>query len=120
MVTSLLYQPSALGPGLVVGKPLSSGAVLSMLIPLTVVLALLPAASVAVPVMLWLLPSPRVTGAGQTSTPERVSAQVKVTVTLPLYQPPALAVRFRAALIVGGVLSMLMNATSLALFPALS
>src|SRR5438132_9876769 len=47
-VTSLLFQPLALAAGL--RLPLIAGPVLSMLIPETVALALLPALSVAVPV----------------------------------------------------------------------
>src|SRR5438094_5371662 len=45
------YQPAALGE--VVAAPLIVGAVLSMLIPETVVLALLPALSVAVALDAW-------------------------------------------------------------------
>src|SRR2546425_1800908 len=55
IVTSSLYQPAALAG--VVGAPPSVGFVLSMLKPLTVRLALLPALSVAVPTALWLAPS---------------------------------------------------------------
>jgi hypothetical protein len=47
IVTSPLYQPSAFGAA--VAAPLSVGAVLSMLMPPTLVLALLSALSVAVP-----------------------------------------------------------------------
>src|SRR4051794_9018772 len=56
-VTSVLYQPFSLGR--VAGAALRLGAVLSTLMPLTVVLARLPAASVASPSTLWLPPSPR-------------------------------------------------------------
>ena len=60
-VTSPLYQPSAFGSE--VAAPLSDGAVLSMLMPATVSLPVLPAASVAVPVTDWFSPSPSVFGA---------------------------------------------------------
>ncbi len=117
-VTSPLYQPLPLvGP---VAEPLSDGAVLSTLMPVTPALALLPAASVAVPLALWFAPSPSVCDAGQTSTPESVSPQVKLTVTSALYQPLPLATRSGAALIVGAVLSMLTVARSVAVLPALS
>src|SRR5205814_9664179 len=56
----------------------------------------------------------------QLSTPERLSAQAKLTITSSLYQPLALAARSGAAPIVGAVLSMLTNAGSEALLPALS
>ena len=47
--TLVLYQPAALGS--VVGAPVTTGAVLSMLILSTVTLAVLPATSTTVPVM---------------------------------------------------------------------
>src|SRR2546428_13847290 len=73
-VTSLLYQPAALGE--VVAAPLIVGAVLSMLIPETVVLALLPALSVAVPVAGWAAPpAPRGFGLGQLARAARTSGQ---------------------------------------------
>ena len=53
--TSVLFQPLALGPG--VRPAVTTGGVLSMLIPLTVAEALLPARSVKVRVALWLAPS---------------------------------------------------------------
>ena len=61
-MTSVLYQPFAFGA--VVGAALRFGAVLSMLMPLTVVLALLPALSTAVPSTDWSAPSARCCGAG--------------------------------------------------------
>src|SRR5690348_8494995 len=54
-VTSPLYQPLPFGP--VVGEPEIVGAVLSTLMPLTVVDAVLPAASETSPVALWSAPS---------------------------------------------------------------
>src|SRR5207249_54953 len=105
-VTSLLFQPLALAAGL--RLPLIAGPVLSMLIPETVALALLPALSVAVPVTLWLAPSAlSVTSGGQLAIPESASAQVKCTVTEPpSYQPAALGEVVAAPLIVGAVLSI--------------
>src|SRR5947209_2149865 len=117
--TSPLYQPAPFG--FVVGAPDSAGGVLSRLMPPRLVVAVLPAASVAVPVALWLAPSVlRMVGLEQPWTPERASPQVKPTVTSLLYQPLALGARSVAPLMVGGVLSMLTVAWSAALFPALS
>src|SRR5919199_1012480 len=94
-------------------QPLSSGAG-------TPAAVVLPAASLAVPLTLWLAPSASVCGAGQVAIPDRLSAQVKPTVTSALYQPLALAARSAAALMVGAVLSMLTRTGSLAVLPALS
>src|SRR2546428_3599852 len=89
-VTSFLYQPAALGE--LVAAPLIVGAVLSMLIPETVVLALLPALSSAVPLADWAAPSAlRVIGLVQLAIPERRSEQRKLAVTSLLFQPLALA-----------------------------
>src|SRR5205823_11993552 len=81
-VTSLLFQPLALAE--VLPPPLIAGPVLSMLIPETVALALLPALSVAVPVRSGV---GRVgmggTSGGQLAISERASAQGKCTVTEP-------------------------------------
>src|SRR3954465_3108753 len=62
----------------------------SMLIPLTVVLAMFPAASATDPFTLW--PAPfvvRMTSLGRAvpGIPERLSEQVKCPVTGPTYQP---------------------------------
>src|SRR5690349_18564502 len=68
-VTSPLYQPAAFG--LVVAAALIVGVVVSMLMPLCVLLALLPALSVQMPVALWFAPSPlRVCAALALTTPE--------------------------------------------------
>src|SRR3954452_21994367 len=74
-VTSVLYQPLSLG--LVVGAALRFGAVLSTLMPRTVVLALLPALSVAVPPTLWSAPSLRCWGPVTVSMPDRSSLPSK-------------------------------------------
>src|SRR5205085_10714690 len=85
IVTLPLYEPSAWG--CVVGAPLRVGGVLSTLIPVRLAPAVLPAASTAVPLAVWFAPSLTVLAAGQLSIPERLSAQVKVTITSSLYQP---------------------------------
>src|SRR4051794_7201081 len=92
-VTSPWYQPLPFGA--VVAAPDSDGAVSSMLMPARLVDALLPAASVAVPLADWSLPSPRVTGWLHDFTPDRPiwSLQVKPTVTSALYQPLLFALR---------------------------
>ena len=98
------------------------GLVVSMLMPLTVKLALLPALSVTVPVAVWLAPpAARVTSAGQVAMPAPASEQVKRIVTAPLYQPLAFAAVVAAPLMVGLVVSILMPLTvALAVLPALS
>ncbi len=68
-VTSPFCQP--LG-----NVPVSTGAVLSMLTVTVLLVALLPAASVAVPLTLWLAPSLRVVGADLVATPESASLAV--------------------------------------------
>src|SRR5262249_47594551 len=77
-VTSPLYQPAALGA--VVAAPVSVGAVLSILMPLTAADALLPATSVAVPATSWPEPSFSSVVAGeQAAMPEWASEHVKDT-----------------------------------------
>ena len=64
------------------------GAVLSILMPLTVVVAVLPAASMAAPLADWPALSPlRVMGEVQEATPDMASLQLKDTVTSVLFQP---------------------------------
>src|SRR2546428_11882169 len=116
----LLYQPAALG--VVVATPLIVGAVLSILIPETVVLFLL---LIRPPPRSPLFPSAPpvrcVASAAQLWIPESVSAQLKRTVTSFLYQPAALGEVVAAPLIIGAAFSMLMPATAvLVLLPALS
>src|SRR5438094_2864368 len=91
LLWSTLFPYSSLfrSLGEVVAAPLIVGAVLSMLIPATVVLALLPALSVAVPLDDWALPSARVASAAQLWIAAGVSAQLKCTVTTLLYQQAA-------------------------------
>jgi hypothetical protein len=86
-VTLELFQPAALVAGASAGVIV--GGVLSIL-SVTLVLALLPAASVAVPETIWLAPSVVIVcGAGQTATGEVASAQTNVTVTFVLFHPAA-------------------------------
>ena len=118
MTTLPWYQPSAFG--LVVGTPVSVGAVWSTLMPAVVAVAVFPAASLAVPLTDWLRPSPTFCAAEQVSTPESASPQTDVTVTGALYHPSAFGERSRETETVGFVLSMLTNAGSEAVFPALS
>src|SRR5581483_3046538 len=85
-VTAALYHPFALGARS--GAPLMVGSVRSMLMPETATVAVLPAASVAVPLTDWLPPSPdSVWSAGQSDKPEPPSVQVKWKVTGAPYQP---------------------------------
>ena len=117
-VTCPLFQPAALAAGdadaVMVGEDLS-------IFNVTLAEAELPALSVAVPEMVWFSPSAvTVIGAGQEAMPERVSEQVKVTVTGPLFQPLALAAGEAEAVMVGEDLSMLRLALAEAELPALS
>src|ERR671932_1863410 len=89
--TALLYQPAALG--WVVGAPLTTGGVRSMLTD-TLPVPWLPALSLAEALAPRALPSPVIVlsaGAVAGSTPDRPSWAVQWTVTLPVYQPAALA-----------------------------
>jgi hypothetical protein len=106
-VTLLEFQPLAFGAGEAVAVIV--GRVSSMLIPLTVAVAELPALSTAVPLALWFAPSVvSVTGAGQVSIPDPpgLSAHEKVTITLLEFQPLAFGAGEAVAVIVGAVLSM--------------
>src|SRR6266852_2073043 len=98
------------------------GGVLSILIPLLVAEALLPALSLQVPVEDCPAPSVlRVAAGSQVSMPERLSVPLNVTVTFVLFQPAALGAGEALAVTVGGVLSMLMPVwVSEAVLPALS
>src|SRR5436190_7100323 len=84
--------------------------------------ALLLALSTAVPGAAWFLPSAvLVWGPLQLATPERLSLQVNITVTLVLFQPLALAAGAWLWLMVGEVLSILTCAVFAAsTLPALS
>src|ERR1051326_4138058 len=111
-LTFVLFQPAALARGLAAPN-VTPGGVLSMLMPVLVACTLtLPALSVHVPAADCPLPSAlRTTGAVQKSIPERLSAPVKLTFTLLLFQPFALAAGKAEATAVGGVRSILMPVT---------
>src|SRR4051794_25280709 len=108
----------------------SVGSSMSMLIPLTVVLALLSALSDTERVSDWPAPLPlSVTGSGQTATPEPAapfaeagSEQLKLAVTAWTYQPlpPSGLPGVTAAEIVGLVLSRWKRNESVPWFPATS
>lgn len=77
-----------------------------MLMPDTVMVAMLPALSVAVPVTCWLFPSVDNVWSGvQVDIPDVASEQTKWTVTLVSYHPFEFAEVVGAPLIVGGVAS---------------
>jgi hypothetical protein len=117
-VTLESFQPAAFGEGEALAMIM--GAV-SEILSVTCADAEFPAASVAVPLMIWLAPGVITTcGAGHVAIPERVSAQVKVTVTAELFQPAEFGAGEATAVIVGGVLSMLTVTVALTLFPATS
>ena len=93
-----------------------------MLIPPTVTEAELPALSVQFPVADSPRPSvDRIDGLEKEATPESASLQEKVTVTLPLFQPLALAEGDAVPVMIGRVRSMLILLTTVETeFPALS
>src|SRR5215208_828224 len=116
----MLYQPLVAGfAGFSVA--LIVGAVLSMLMPLFVTLAVLPAWSLTLFMTLWLAPSPKTMSSGQApESPDRASEQVKLTVTFSLFQPLALASGLRAAAMVGAVLSIKADTERVVELPATS
>ncbi len=102
-MTLELFQPAALAAGdkvaVIVGGVLS-------IFSVTLVVALFPAASVAVPEMICVAPSVvTVCGPGQLTTADVASLQANVTVTLLLFQPAAFGAGEAVAVIVGGALS---------------
>jgi hypothetical protein len=96
------------------------GGVLSTSIPPSVAVAPLPAASFAAPEAFWSSPSPSVSGPATCAMPESASVALKLTTTSPPYHPSAFAARSAAAATSGAVLSMLTDAGSVAVLPALS
>jgi hypothetical protein len=109
-VTESLYQPAAFAA--VVALPPTTGAVRSILMPLTEADLVLPALSLMLADAPRLLPSPvMVLFAGWVagSTPDRPSSPVHATLTSPLYQPAPLAAVVVAPTSDGAVLSMLMS-----------
>ncbi len=114
-----LFHPFALGKRDL--EAVTVGGVRSMLMLVWDVLAAFPALSRHVPLTDWPPPSPRVVSEGALNTPDRVSAQVKLTVTVALFQPLELAPGDLEPEITGDVLSMLIPETvAEAVFPALS
>jgi hypothetical protein len=102
-VTLVLFQPAAFAAG--EGVAVIVGGDLSRLM-VTEAVAVFPALSVAVPTTTWLAPSvATVAGPEQDATPLVLSEQAKVTVTLELFHPAALAAGAATAMIVGGTLS---------------
>jgi hypothetical protein len=87
----------------------------------TRVVAEFPATSETVPLMICPTPSVvTVCGGGQLTTPDKLSEQVKVTVTGVLFQPVAEASGDCVAVIVGGVKSKLTLTQAVAGSPAVS
>src|SRR5688500_14093293 len=124
--TSSLYH-SAPWPSMPLGAPtaapLSDGAVLSMLMPVTPALLTLSALSTAVPGTDWLAPSvlsatepPPV----QLLMPDSPSEHVKPTVTFVLFQPAAFGAGLRVASMDGAVLSSFTATEPFPTFPTLS
>src|SRR5689334_21454903 len=90
MVTLELFQPAALGGGLLV--PVMPGGVLSIDMLAAALLRTFPATSTTWPEINWFAPSAlTVTGTGKVATPEVASVHVKLTVTLELFQPLSFA-----------------------------
>src|SRR5437667_177571 len=127
MVTSVLFQPNALGG--TSRAALAVGLVLSMLMLLTVDgSAALPATSTQLPVLVTeafctsavnVCPATLLVSRPDCTVP--VSAQVKFTVTSVLFQPLALAAGVRPPVITGLVLSIFTVTLAIALvLPALS
>ena len=84
-VTSELFHPFTFAAGAAVAVML--GEALSRFM-LTLVVAVLPALSTAVPVTTWLAPFvDTIVGPEQEAIPDEVSAHVKLTVTFELFQP---------------------------------
>jgi hypothetical protein len=113
-----LYQPFAFGA--VVGAPLNVGAVLSTLIPLTVVLDEFPAASVALPVTDCAVPSWSVDGGAQVTTPDSASLHAKLTFTSVLFHPCVFGAGVAVPMIVGAVLSIRIVMSVVVTLPASS
>src|SRR5215471_2331414 len=83
--------------------------------------AVFPAMSVACPETFWLWPSlATVCWPEQLATPDRLSTQLKLTVTLLLFHPAPLGAGAAVAVMVGGVLSMLKTVLTGVVFPAWS
>jgi hypothetical protein len=111
-VTLLLFHPALLGTG--DNTVVTVGGVLSRLMTLEAV-ALLPATSIAVPVMVWFAASVlTVCGEEHKAIPDSKSAQVKLITTSLLFHPLAFGAGVAKALIVGIVSSILTVTSALA------
>lgn len=105
-VTSLLYQPFVPGVPAVIAAEIV-GMVLSIFTA-TVLLAALTFPALSVTVRAVDVPEAvRTWSAGQDTMPDVPSVQVKCMLTSALYQPAAVGEVVAAAVIVGGVLSIL-------------
>ena len=117
-VTFELFHPAAFGGGAATAVIL--GAVFERLM-VTVFVAVFPATSVAVPVICCPAPSVvTVTGGLQLATPEPLSVQLKVTVTLLEFHPLAFGAGLMDAVITGGVTSIFTVSVVDPVFPARS
>jgi hypothetical protein len=116
-VTGVVFHPFALGAGdtlaVIVGKVV-------LTFNVTLVDALFPATSVAVPVITWLAPCATVTGPGHEAIPEIASEQVNVTVAFWLIHPLLLGAGETAAVITGGLVSMFNVTDAVAVAPEAS
>lgn len=117
-VTFVLFQPCAFAAG----DPAAAidGSV-SSTFRLTLVDAVFPATSVAVPDTVWFAPLEETRiGCGHCAIPESESEQVKLTVTFELFHPAESGVGETLAVIDGAVSSMLTFTVVVAVTPALS
>src|ERR1700692_989716 len=116
--TAELFQPLAFGSGEITGTMV--GGVLPIL-SVTLAVLVFAAASVSVPLMTWFAPSVLTTcGLGQLVMGAVEAVQVKLTVTLVLFQPFALGPGQATATIDGKVSSTFNVNVAVAALPALS
>jgi len=101
----VLFHPAALGAGETDATTLNGWK--GCKVNETLVLAVFPALSVAVPLMVCKPDVVKVTGNGQLTTPDKLSEQVKLTVALVAWTiPSGPGAGETVPLITGGVLSM--------------
>ncbi len=119
-VTGSLFQPYRLGWTFL--ELVMLGGVRSIFIPIIVAEFVFPALSVQIPATDFPWPSAdRANGLEDEATPDKESVHAKLTVTVLLFQPLALAEGDLLPIMVGGVRSMFMLPTvTRAVFPALS
>jgi hypothetical protein len=117
-VTFVLFQPCALAAGK--AEAAIDGSV-SSTFKLTLVDAVFPAASVAVPETTWFAPLEETRiGCGHCAIPEGKSEQLKLTVTFVLFHPAESGVGETLAVIDGAVSSMFTFTVTVEVTPALS